>query len=54
MQSDIVVIGAGAGGLAAAREARRRGSSVTLISDSAPGGDCTFFGCVPSKALIAS
>ncbi len=54
MEADVVVIGGGAGGLAAVREARRRDASALLISNAAPGGDCTFFGCVPSKALIAA
>lgn len=50
---DLVVIGGGAGGLAAARTARRRGAKVTLISDAPLGGDCTFSGCVPSKTLLS-
>ncbi len=51
---DLVVIGGGAAGLGAAREARRRGARVRLITASEPGGDCTFTGCVPSKTLIAA
>ena len=53
MDSDLVVIGGGAAGLGAARGARRRDASVTLISDGPLGGDCTFSGCVPSKTLLA-
>ncbi len=49
---DIVVLGGGAGGLAAARTAAWENASVALISDSPLGGDCTFTGCVPSKTLI--
>jgi pyruvate/2-oxoglutarate dehydrogenase complex dihydrolipoamide dehydrogenase (E3) component len=49
---DLVVIGAGATGLAAARGARRAGRRVALVEADRPGGDCTHFGCVPSKALI--
>lgn len=52
MSYDLVVIGAGATGLAAARTARRAGRRVALVDQSAPGGDCTFFGCVPSKTLL--
>lgn len=48
----MVVIGAGAAGLAAATSARRAGLSVLLVSDGPPGGDCTFTGCVPSKTLL--
>jgi len=51
-QADIVVIGGGSAGLGAGRTARRRGASVVLIEKAAIGGDCTFTGCVPSKALL--
>jgi len=51
-QADIVVIGGGSAGLGAVRAARRRGASVILIEENAIGGDCTFTGCVPSKALL--
>ena len=54
MRPDLVVIGGGAAGLAAARTARRRHASVTLVSDGPLGGDCTFSGCVPSKTLLSS
>lgn len=49
---DLVVIGGGAGGLTAAREAVRRGARTLLVSDGPLGGDCTHTGCVPSKALL--
>ena len=49
---DLVVIGAGATGLSAARSARRDGRRVALVEAARPGGDCTHFGCVPSKALL--
>lgn len=51
---DIVVIGGGAGGLVAAKEARRRGARVLMIQSGPIGGDCTFTGCVPSKALLSA
>ena len=51
---DLVVIGGGTGGLSAAREARRRGAAVLLVQEGRLGGDCTFTGCVPSKALLAA
>ncbi|MGH9132642.1 MAG: FAD-dependent oxidoreductase, partial [Ilumatobacteraceae bacterium] len=51
---DLVVIGGGAGGLVAAREARRRGARVLIVQDGPVGGDCTFTGCVPSKTLLAA
>lgn len=49
---DVVVVGGGAGGISAARTARRLGRSCALIQDGRVGGDCTFTGCVPSKSLI--
>ena len=51
---DLVVIGAGATGLGAARAARRSGRRVALVEADRPGGDCTHYGCVPSKALLES
>jgi len=49
---DVVVVGGGAGGLTAAREANRRGARTVLVSEGPLGGDCTHTGCVPSKALL--
>lgn len=49
---DLVVIGAGAAGIGAARAARSKGASVLLVERDRIGGDCTFTGCVPSKTLI--
>ncbi len=49
---DLVVVGAGAAGLAAARAARRAGRRVALVEADKPGGDCTHSGCVPSKTLL--
>lgn len=51
---DVIVIGGGSGGLTAAREAQRRGVRVVLVNDGPLGGDCTYTGCVPSKALLAA
>ncbi len=51
---DLAVIGGGAAGLVAAREARRRGASAVIVQEGPVGGDCTFTGCVPSKALLAA
>ncbi len=49
---DLVVVGGGAGGLSAARAGARRGGRTLLVQDGPIGGDCTFTGCVPSKAFI--
>lgn len=51
---DLVVLGAGATGLAAARTARKAGRRVALVEADRPGGDCTHYGCVPSKSLLES
>lgn len=40
--------------MAAARTGVRRGKRTLLVQDGPVGGDCTFTGCVPSKALIAA
>lgn len=52
MQPDVAVIGGGATGLGAAMWARRSGADVVLIERDRLGGDCTWTGCVPSKAVI--
>ena len=49
---DLVVIGAGSGGITAAQFAARAGARVVLIEKDRIGGDCTWTGCVPSKALL--
>lgn len=51
---DLIVIGGGPGGIAAADGALRRGASTLIVQDGPMGGDCTFTGCVPSKTLIAA
>jgi pyruvate/2-oxoglutarate dehydrogenase complex dihydrolipoamide dehydrogenase (E3) component len=48
---DLVVIGGGSAGLTAADFAARIGAKV-LIAAEQLGGDCTWTGCIPSKALI--
>ena len=51
---NIVVIGAGSGGLVASYIAAAVKAKVTLIEKHKMGGDCLNTGCVPSKALIRS
>jgi len=51
---DLVVIGAGSGGFAAARTARAMGADVALVDHGPLGGLCILRGCMPSKTLIAS
>ncbi|KIC41098.1 dihydrolipoamide dehydrogenase [Ruegeria sp. ANG-R] len=54
LKTDILVIGAGSGGLSVAAGASQMGADVVLLEGHKMGGDCLNFGCVPSKALIAS
>lgn len=49
---DLIVIGAGSGGLTAAAFAVQLGAKVVLVEKHRVGGDCTWTGCVPSKALL--
>ncbi|MCX2833806.1 FAD-dependent oxidoreductase [Microbulbifer thermotolerans] len=51
---NLVVIGAGAGGLVSSYIAAAVKAKVTLIEANKMGGDCLNYGCVPSKALIKS
>ncbi len=51
---NLVVIGAGAGGLVTAYIAAVVKAKVTLVEAHKMGGDCLNYGCVPSKALIRS
>ncbi|MEO0744043.1 MAG: FAD-dependent oxidoreductase [Pseudomonadota bacterium] len=54
IKTDILVIGAGSGGLSVAAGASQMGAKVVLLEGHKMGGDCLNYGCVPSKALIAS
>ncbi|MBA3511125.1 MAG: FAD-dependent oxidoreductase [Sphingomonas sp.] len=51
---NVIVIGAGAGGLVSAYLATSLRAKVTLIEAKEMGGDCLNTGCVPSKALLRS
>ncbi|MBC5829025.1 MAG: dihydrolipoyl dehydrogenase [Candidatus Eremiobacteraeota bacterium] len=54
LSHDLVVIGAGSGGYAAARVARERGADVAMVDHGPLGGLCILRGCMPSKTLLAS
>jgi pyruvate/2-oxoglutarate dehydrogenase complex dihydrolipoamide dehydrogenase (E3) component len=49
---DLAIVGAGSAGLIAADFAVRLGARVALLERDRIGGDCTWTGCVPSKALL--
>jgi len=51
---DVVVIGSGPGGYAAAVRCAQRGASVAIVEKGFVGGTCLNCGCIPSKALLAS
>src|ERR1700741_3343800 len=53
ISTQVVVVGAGPGGYAAAFLAADLGLSVALVDPEAnPGGVCVYRGCIPSKALL--
>ncbi len=54
IKTDLLVIGAGSGGLSVAAGAAQMGADVTLLEGHEMGGDCLNYGCVPSKALLAA
>ena len=49
---DLFVIGAGSGGVRAARLAAQAGKKVAIAEESRPGGTCVVRGCVPKKYLV--
>ncbi len=51
---DLCVIGGGPAGLVAAAGGALLGAKVALIEKKALGGDCLYYGCVPSKTLLHS
>ena len=50
--ADLVILGAGSGGYAAALRAAELGLSVVLIEKAEVGGTCLHRGCIPTKALL--
>ena len=51
---DLIILGGGSGGYAAARTAREAGADVAIVDPGPLGGLCILRGCMPSKALLAS
>jgi len=54
IETDVLVIGGGSGGLSVAAGAVQMGARVVLLEGHKMGGDCLNYGCVPSKALLAT
>jgi dihydrolipoamide dehydrogenase len=50
--ADLVVLGGGSGGYAAALRAAELGMSVVLVERDKLGGTCLHYGCIPTKALL--
>jgi dihydrolipoamide dehydrogenase len=51
-QCDLVILGGGSGGYAAALRAAELGKSVVLVEKDKVGGTCLHRGCIPTKALL--
>ena len=51
-QPDVVVLGGGSGGYAAALRAAQLGLRVTLVEKGKLGGTCLHRGCIPTKAIL--
>jgi len=49
---DLIILGAGSGGVAASRRAALHGARVTVVEGSRVGGTCVIRGCVPKKLLM--
>ena len=49
---DVIILGGGAGGLTAAVGCAQLGMKTALIDKERLGGDCLYYGCVPSKTLL--
>ena len=49
---DLLVIGAGSGGVRAARKSAEFGARVAVIEEAALGGTCVNLGCIPKKLYV--
>ena len=54
MKYDIIIIGSGPAGYAAAVRAAQAGRSVAIVERDEAGGTCVNWGCIPTKALLKS
>src|SRR3954454_7421381 len=51
---DVVVVGLGPGGEYAAGELAKAGLDVVGVDERLVGGECPYFGCIPTKMMIAA
>ena len=49
---DLLVIGAGSGGVRAARKSAEFGAKVAVVEEAALGGTCVNVGCIPKKLYV--
>ena len=49
---DLLVLGGGSGGLAAAKRAAAYGAKVALVEEDRVGGTCVIRGCIPKKLMV--
>ena len=54
MKFDVIVIGGGSAGYAAADQAQRNGAKVAIIDPGPLGGLCILRGCMPTKTILRS
>lgn len=52
MSYDLLIVGSGSAGVAAALEAAAKGAKAAVVESGVLGGTCVNVGCVPSKALL--
>ena len=52
LEYDLIVVGAGSGGVRASRIAAGYGAKVAVVEEDRPGGTCVLRGCVPKKLLV--
>jgi dihydrolipoamide dehydrogenase len=49
---DVIILGAGPVGQNAAARTRAAGLSVAIVERELVGGECSYWGCIPSKSLL--
>jgi pyruvate/2-oxoglutarate dehydrogenase complex dihydrolipoamide dehydrogenase (E3) component len=52
LEADVVVVGTGPGGEALATQAARAGLTVVAVEKHLVGGECPYYGCIPSKMML--